>query len=107
VGLQLSVFAVATGWFLLRALDSSRRPDPTTHGRLALVHQGVAMAAMFWMLRSMSTVDPMPGMTGHLMSSARGATVPAASTTLVLAGYLAVAAICGSAGRTTRTGRSR
>jgi hypothetical protein len=105
-GLQLSVFALATGWFLVRALDSGHRPGragPPRGTRLGLLHQAVAMAAMFWMILSMShpagPASPagmrmsMPGMAAGHVDPLSAPALPATTTTLVLAGYLAVATV--------------
>jgi hypothetical protein len=106
-GLQLTFFALAMGWFLVRAVDpGSRSAQAIGHcgPRLGMVHQGVAMAAMLWMILSM----PAPGgpgasrsamsmgapeMGAHHVGPLSPSALPATVTTLGLAGYLAVAAI--------------
>jgi len=91
-GVQLAFFAVGCGWFAARALKAvggAARPE--------LLHQAVAMAAMFWML-SRTVLDRQPGMAMAGMGMAGPAGVPrsgavAIVTTLVLAGYLSGAAL--------------
>jgi hypothetical protein len=80
-GWQLSVCAVAVGWFAVRAL---RAPGGPAHPvRWGFVHQAVTMAAMFWMTWSMSA--PPMAMVAH--------PVPAAGVPVVLAGYLTLATL--------------
>jgi hypothetical protein len=45
-GVRLALFGTAGGWYLVRASRSGTRPDV----RIGLVHHGIAMAAMFWMV---------------------------------------------------------
>ncbi|GIH15942.1 DUF5134 domain-containing protein [Rugosimonospora africana] len=103
-GLQPAAFAVLAGWFLVRATG---RAHSRRH-RIGLVHQGVVMAAMCWMLLAASPVGssvsgvlgggsatmPMPGAVGHATGAVTtGAVTSGAVTTGVLAGYLALAAL--------------
>ena len=89
-GIQMAAFGAATAWYLVRAVAGRR----SRHDRIALVHQGVAMGAMFWMFFAVSglldTSEPaMPGM--NMPDAAHSATGRA--VTLGLAGYLALAAL--------------
>ncbi len=110
-GVQMAIFAVATGWYLVRAADA--RHD--TRHRLGLAHQGVAMAAMFWMYGQMMAPGGamrMPGMTmsGTAMTGTGMADMGMQGTatsgtghsfwplagpwvTVAFAGYLALAAL--------------
>jgi hypothetical protein len=94
-GGQLAFFAAFTGWYLVRATDA-RRARPL---RIALLHQGVEMAAMFWMYFTMSpasgsSMGSMPGMDMPGMDHPAGSSFLAGqAVTLGLTGYLAVAAL--------------
>jgi len=81
-GVQLTVFGVAAGWFLTRAL-----PRVGRQARTGLVNHAVMMGGMCWMsftMTSASSMD-MPGMTA--------AVGPSAVTSLAIAGYLVAAAV--------------
>jgi hypothetical protein len=89
-GLRLAVFATAGGWYLVRAWRPGTRPGV----RVGLVHHGVAMAAMFFMLASA------PGGTAAMSHTAMAATGPvsllpgpAGLIGTGLAAYLALAAL--------------
>ncbi len=96
-GLQLTVFAVATGWFLVQAIAplpvgsqthgvvdvpglrcrAPARPSPrTVGGRVACLQHAILAAAMTWMIAGMSPADgvaatPVAGpATGHMTSMA-------------------------------------
>lgn len=106
-GVQLTVFAVAAGWFFTRALDPGCRLGRDSHrrdARLGLLHEAVMMAAMFWMILAMSVPADaaasatrsgmsMPGAATGSHGGSASSALPATTATLALAGYLAVAAL--------------
>ena len=82
-GVQLTVFGVATGWFLTRAL-----PRVGREARTGLVNHAVMMGGMFWMTFTMAR-------SGH-MGMPGAATAVVGSSAIVgagIAGYLAVASV--------------
>lgn len=86
-GLRPAVFAVCAGWFLVRATGRGHsRPH-----RIGLVHQGVTMVAMCWMLLAASPVGG--GSATRMRMPGAGGPSTGALTTAVLAGYLAFAAL--------------
>jgi Domain of unknown function (DUF5134) len=98
-GVLMTFFALAAGWFVVEALDVGRRSAsrPRT-AQVGLVHQAVAMGAMFWMLFGTSTASGVAasGMTemAHAGASSRGTqSLPSMVVTLAIAGYLACAAV--------------
>jgi hypothetical protein len=99
-GVRLALFGTAGGWYLVRA----SRPGIGPGARAGLVHHGVAMAAMLWMLAAA------PDGTAAMAHEAMAATAPAGSArgpagaiSTLLATYLALAALwwVGSAVRAT------
>jgi Domain of unknown function (DUF5134) len=90
-GAQTAVFGVAAGWYLVRAASGAH---PRRH-RVGLAHQGVAMAAMFWMLLAISGTAPAAGMAMPGMDMTGGSQVAGAGRgiTIAFAGYLAVATL--------------
>jgi hypothetical protein len=78
-GVQVTVFGVGAGWFLIRAL-AARRVQ-----RVGLLTHASMMGAMFWMSYGML-------LPGHHQPVGVGA-VPGAVTTVVLAGLLAGGAL--------------
>jgi hypothetical protein len=90
-GVQLSFFAVGGGCYAVRAARL-RRADGAA--RLGLLHEAVAMAAMFWMVWAVAapTGSPVVGAASMGMSDA-GTGIPAPAVTLALAGYLGLAAL--------------
>jgi hypothetical protein len=102
-GVQLTVFAVAAGGFLVRAVSQRHRVS-RRGARLGLLHQAVMMAGMVWMIRSMSAPAgaamssaasrmSVPGMTASTHNGMTEAALSSTATTLAVAGYLAVAAL--------------
>jgi hypothetical protein len=86
-GVQLTLFAVAAGRFLTRAL-----PRVGREGRTGLVHHAVMMGGMVWMSLRMTRPAPMTmsAMTTSAMTTAVG---PSTVATVAIAGYLTVAAV--------------
>jgi hypothetical protein len=85
-GVRLALFATAGGWYLVRASRPGTRPGV----RVGLVHHGVAMGAMFWMLASA------PGATAAMAGTAMAVSLvpgPAGLIGTGLATYLSLAAL--------------
>jgi hypothetical protein len=101
-GVQLALFGTAGGWYVIRASRPGMRPV----ARAGLVHHGVVMVAMLWMLATAQAgTGVMSGAAMPVTAPAGSVPAPAGLIGTGLAGYLALAALwwAGSALRPTLT----